>query len=152
MNFHIGHEETVLFSFWKITTLGDLIGSSIGIFFLAVLYEGLKALRKYLLRNGTNSHPKKRAERSTRNATRSLQQPTLFSLDHILQTLLHIIQITLSYFLMLIFMTYNVWLCIVVTLGAGAGYFVFGLKRGVVDDKNEHCNQWDEQPMNPRNN
>ena len=58
---------------------------------------------------------------------------------HVLQTLLHVIQIVVSYFLMLIFMTYNVYLCLAVALGAGTGYFLFSWRRAVVVDINEHC-------------
>lgn len=53
---------------------------------------------------------------------------------HCWQTVLHILQMIVSYFLMLIFMTYNVWLCVAVALGAGAGYFCFGWKKSVVVD------------------
>ena len=49
-------------------------------------------------------------------------------------------QIVLSYCLMLIFMTYNVWLCLAVALGAATGYFMFGWKKTVVVDVGgEHC-------------
>lgn len=58
---------------------------------------------------------------------------------HFVQTFLHIVQVTISYFLMLIFMTYNVWLCLAVALGAGFGYFVFGWKLNKVVDIYEHC-------------
>jgi len=63
----------------------------------------------------------------------------MFSSMHVVQTLLHIIQFVVSYFLMLIFMTYNVWLCMAVALGAGVGYFIFGWRRSVVVDLTEHC-------------
>ena len=50
------------------------------------------------------------------------------------------VQIVLSYCLMLIFMTYNVWLCLAVALGASIGYFMFGWKKTVVVDVGgEHC-------------
>ena len=50
------------------------------------------------------------------------------------------VQIVLSYCLMLIFMTYNVWLCLAVALGAAIGYFMFGWKKTVVVDVGgEHC-------------
>ena len=62
---------------------------------------------------------------------------------HIIQTLLHMLQMTISYLLMLIAMTYNVWLFIAVVLGAGAGYFLFARFRGPgtrrLEDENEHC-------------
>lgn len=49
------------------------------------------------------------------------------------------VQVTLSYLLMLVFMTYNTWLCLSVVLGAGVGYFFFGYKRLTTIDANEHC-------------
>ena len=49
------------------------------------------------------------------------------------------LQVTVSYMLMLVFMTYNVWLCLAVALGAGAGYFCFGWRKQSTHDVNEHC-------------
>merc|ERR1719320_182889 len=50
MYFHLGYNETILFKWWKISTIGGLIGSMIGIFVLATLYEGLKYGREALFR------------------------------------------------------------------------------------------------------
>lgn len=63
----------------------------------------------------------------------------LFSRSHLCQTLLHMLQITVSYLLMLVFMTYNSYLCLSVVLGAGLGYFIFGFQRVTSIDVNEHC-------------
>ncbi|CAC5419245.1 SLC31A1 [Mytilus coruscus] len=63
----------------------------------------------------------------------------IISTSHFIQTILHVVQVFISYCLMLAFMTYNVWLCVAVILGAGTGYFMFGWKRAVVVDVNEHC-------------
>jgi len=63
----------------------------------------------------------------------------LFNKAHFIQTLLHIIQIGISYLLMLIFMTYNVWLCLSVIAGAGLGYFLFGWMKTRLVDTNDHC-------------
>jgi len=63
----------------------------------------------------------------------------LLSRAHIVQTLLHMFQISVSYLLMLVFMTYNTWLCLATVAGAGLGYFVFGLQRLAAVDVNEHC-------------
>ena len=53
------------------------------------------------------------------------------------------LQVTVSFFLMLIAMTYNVWLFVAIVLGAGAGYFLFARFRGPGtqsgQDPNEHC-------------
>lgn len=45
MYFHFGLNEIILFSFWEISTIEGLIGSMVGIFILALLYEGLKYFR-----------------------------------------------------------------------------------------------------------
>lgn len=67
------------------------------------------------------------------------QPPTMLSAMHLFQTFLHIVQVTLSFLLMLIFMTYNTWLCLAVVLGAALGYFLFGWKKSVIVDVTEHC-------------
>lgn len=66
-------------------------------------------------------------------------RPTMLSAMHLFQTFLHIVQVTLSFLLMLIFMTYNTWLCLAVVLGAALGYFLFGWKKSVIVDVTEHC-------------
>jgi len=66
-------------------------------------------------------------------------RPTIFSLMHFYQSFLHLVQVTISFMLMLIFMTYNTWLCLAVVFGAAAGYFLFGWKKSVVVDVTEHC-------------
>ena len=50
MYFHGGYHEVILFDFWRISSVGGLIGSMIGCFLLGVLYEGLKFFREFLLR------------------------------------------------------------------------------------------------------
>ncbi|XP_017065652.1 high affinity copper uptake protein 1 [Drosophila eugracilis] len=56
---------------------------------------------------------------------------------HLLQTLLHVLQVFISFLLMLVFMTFNVWLCVAVLLGAGFGYYIFCAFK---TDVQEHCN------------
>ncbi|XP_056647049.1 high affinity copper uptake protein 1-like [Diorhabda sublineata] len=68
------------------------------------------------------------------------QEPlTMISAIHFLQTFLHMVQVVLSYFLMLIFMTYNAWLCIAIIFGAGIGYLLFGWKKSPAVNVTEHC-------------
>ncbi|XP_069676892.1 high affinity copper uptake protein 1 isoform X2 [Periplaneta americana] len=153
MSFHAGYCETVLFDGWKVSSIGSLIGSMVGIFFLAMFYEGLKYYREYLFWKTYNSLqyravsvPAEKGVVAEDNRIVHMvgevihkQPPTMFSLMHGFQTLLHIVQIVLSYFLMLIFMTYNVWLCLAVVIGAAVGYFLFGWKKSVIVDVTEHC-------------
>lgn len=143
MSFHFGCEETVLFSFWKFTTYGGLIGSMIGIFILAVLYEGLKYYREHLFWRSYSLLQYRSVpipgDKTPLPSEAKVSQPLMFSKSHTYQTCLHIIQIVISYFLMLIFMTYNVWLGLAVALGSTTGFFLFGWKKSVVVDVTEHC-------------
>eukprot|EP00795_Rhopilema_esculentum_P010916 gene10916-19750_t len=53
MWFHAGHDATVLFKTWKVDSVGDLVGTMIALFVLAILYEGLKVGREILKRNAS---------------------------------------------------------------------------------------------------
>ncbi|XP_065202248.1 high affinity copper uptake protein 1 isoform X2 [Planococcus citri] len=143
MSFHFGCEETVLFSFWKFSSYGGLIGSMIGIFILAVLYEGLKYYREHLFWRSYSLLQYRSVpipgDKTPLPSEAKVSQPLMFSKSHGFQTLLHVIQIVISYFLMLIFMTYNVWLGLAVALGSTTGFFLFGWKKSVVVDVTEHC-------------
>ncbi|XP_066151044.1 high affinity copper uptake protein 1 isoform X2 [Euwallacea fornicatus] len=143
MWFQFSTNATVLFEPWHFTTVGGLIGSMIGIFIMAALYEGLKYYREFLFWKTYNSL-QYRAVSLPDKAPSVIEepqvvQPSMLSKIHFYQTFLHMIQMILSYFLMLIFMTYNVWLCMAVVLGAGVGYFLFGWKKSVIVDVTEHC-------------
>jgi len=75
-----------------------------------------------------------------RNNQVTVIQTSLLSRAHLIQTLLQFIQVWLSYCLMLIFMTYNTWLCLSISLGAASGYFLFGWKKTVVVNVGaDHC-------------
>ncbi|XP_043657814.1 high affinity copper uptake protein 1 isoform X2 [Drosophila teissieri] len=150
MAFHFGHNETILFSWWHIETVAGLVGSMIAIFLLALMYEGLKYYREYLFWKtynlleyrpvtGPQRNPEAPRIPSPAAAAPSPVQPSMLSVNHLLQTLLHVLQVTLSFLLMLIFMTYNVWLCLMVVLGAAVGYFLFCWKKSVIVDVTEHC-------------
>ncbi|XP_049782464.1 high affinity copper uptake protein 1-like isoform X2 [Schistocerca cancellata] len=153
MTFHTGYCETVLFDSWKVSSVNGLIGSMIGILCMAALYEGLKYYREYLfwktytgLQYRSVSVPAEKNVVSEDNQVVDVvgevihKQPrNMFSSMHFFQTFLHVVQIILSYFLMLIFMTYNVWLCMAVVIGAALGYFLFGWKKSAIVDVTEHC-------------
>ncbi|KAK2158275.1 hypothetical protein NP493_1813g00008 [Ridgeia piscesae] len=140
MYFHFSCHSTILFSFWKTTSWEGMLGSCIVIFIMAALYEGLKVGREILLKRALTNEPI-----SVPSSDVHIVQPAhsfrtmLLSRSHLLQSVLHVVQIVVSYFLMLIFMTFNMWLCIAVALGAGVGYFLFAWKRTVIADSNEHC-------------
>ncbi|XP_028512656.1 high affinity copper uptake protein 1 isoform X2 [Exaiptasia diaphana] len=152
MYFHASQKVTILFKAWAVDSIGGLIGSCIAVFVLAALYEGLKVTREILKRkygyvvsidldksthyakNGTTGQSVTVTETAGQ-----IPKSKICNGHHIIQSLLHIVQVVISYFLMLIFMTYNVWLCLAVALGAGFGYFAFGWKMVKVVDIYEHC-------------
>ena len=57
----------------------------------------------------------------------------------IIQALLFMIQGIVSYSLMLVFMTFNTWLCFSIILGGGIGYIVFTHGR-INSEMEEHFN------------
>ncbi|KAI8750790.1 high affinity copper uptake protein 1 [Biomphalaria glabrata] len=146
MYFHTGIMEYVLFESCMTSTAGGMVGACFIIFFVAVLYEGLKYLREVLLQRTMTPASYAEARLPAGSSTEQMVMHVgpsvmnrMLSTGHFLQTFLHIVQVFISYCLMLVFMTYNVWLCLAVILGAGLGYFLFGWKRAVVVDSNEHC-------------
>ncbi|CAO1416643.1 unnamed protein product [Diamesa serratosioi] len=154
MAFHGGCNETILFEQWKTSSTGGLVASMIVIFIMGVCYEGLKYYREHLFWKSYNALQYRAVTVPEKNSTPDeagdrvvhmigevvhKQPPTIFSKMHFYQSVLHLIQVTLSFILMLIFMTYNTWLCAAVVFGAMAGYFLFGWKKSVVVDVTEHC-------------
>uniref|UniRef100_A0A1E1WL17 Copper transport protein n=3 Tax=Pectinophora gossypiella TaxID=13191 RepID=A0A1E1WL17_PECGO len=146
MVFHGGYNETILFSWWEVTDIGEFTGSFLAIFMMALLYEGLKYYRKHLLWKTYSglqycavAPPDKGVANVCATDEPQVIQPTMLSKAHAWQTLLHGLQVLVSYMLMLVFMTYNVWLCAAVVLGSAAGYFLFGWRESVVVDFTEHC-------------
>ncbi|XP_063708960.1 high affinity copper uptake protein 1 [Culicoides brevitarsis] len=153
MAFHGGCNETILFEQWKTSSWSGLVFSMFIIFILATLYEGLKYYREHLFWKSYNALqyravtlPEKNVVTQEDNRVVHMvgevihkQPPSICSLMHYYQTFLHLVQITLSYALMLIFMVYNVWLCLAVVVGATFGYFLFGWKKSVIVDVTEHC-------------
>lgn len=144
MYFHVGVAETILFKEWSVSTVGGMLGSVVGVFFMAAMYEGLKYFREHLFRlhfSSINYSSVAVTGQDGRTITEVHQivRNRIVSWAHIIQTLLHMLQMVISYFLMLIFMTYNVWLCLAVVLGAGFGYFIFGWKKATVVDVTDHC-------------
>ena len=160
MYFHGGYDEVILFSFWHISSVEGLVGSMAGCFLLGVIYEGLKFFRQFLLRqqysyrsagcsvkDGPGPPSIQSVEPVLRPADQKqiksdikIIQANILSTEHMLQTFMQLIQVILSYCLMLIVMTYNTWLCAAVAMGATMGYFFFGWKKAVVMEVGgDHC-------------
>ncbi|KAG0237730.1 hypothetical protein BGW42_000136 [Actinomortierella wolfii] len=136
----------VVFESWKINTPLGLILSMIVIIALGVAYELLRAKsRQYdeYLREGErkrgdsalgadddtanhvghHGHGREDEVGLLSSRPRSIR---LTNQQQLVRSVLYMIQVFVGFFLMLIFMTYNGYLMIATTLGAGLGYFYFG--------------------------
>ncbi|XP_037072725.1 high affinity copper uptake protein 1-like [Pollicipes pollicipes] len=122
MTFFFGNKFSLWFKGFDVSSGGELAAACIGLVILAALYEGLKVYRILAVENW-----------SPRG---------LYSGGHWLQAVLHMVQITVSYFLMLAVMTYNVWVLLAVCLGAGLGYATFSMlvpAKSLLGATSEHC-------------
>jgi len=163
MYFHGGYNEVILFDFWRISTLAGLIGSMVGCFLMGVLYEGIKSYREYWMNGAfhavtynqvenqqsksssveqggdTNGESSRSGDNVSDQGSVKIIETKMISLAHFVLTALHMVQMTLAYFLMLIVMTYNTWLCLSVVFGSTLGYFLFGWRKTTVVDVSDHC-------------
>jgi len=167
MYFHVGYQPYVLIKQWVAETDGAMFGSCVFFFVLAILYELLKYYRQIHLNKAqcvvceTNINPENGAdnsrgepsEPSCHSESAKPQQPLqresgvkrstikMFSTAHLIQTGLHVLQVFISYLLMLAFMLFNIWICLAVLLGAGSGYFLIGTKKvtAYTPYNEDHC-------------
>lgn len=106
----------IVFRQWHIRSTASLIFSLLAVVLLGVGYEGLRFLsRRYevAVSNRIEALPRQNQEQASRRA-------------HVLKGLLYAFQNFYAFMLMLVFMTYNGWVMIAVSVGAFAGYLLFG--------------------------
>ncbi|XP_078049700.1 high affinity copper uptake protein 1 isoform X1 [Augochlora pura] len=125
MSFHFGENEIILFNGWKVVDWMGIGWSMFGIILLVTIYEGLKSYRDHLYIE---------TARYSRLRSRRPRTALLFSKVHLIQTVGHVLQLVIGYFLMLIFMTYNVWLCLAVAIGTALGYWLFSWEKSSGDN------------------
>ncbi|XP_054986277.1 high affinity copper uptake protein 1-like [Sorex araneus] len=130
MTFYFGYKNVeLLFAGLRIDSAAAMALAFVAVFLLALCYEGLKRARERL-----------HAQCSA--FSRPGTCPKRLSAAHLLQTALHVLQLALSYLLMLTAMTYNAYLGLALLAGAGAGYWVFGGKKAEdVESRNHDVNK-----------
>nr|OQO30581.1 hypothetical protein B0A51_01207 [Rachicladosporium sp. CCFEE 5018] len=117
----------IVFSSWRVTSSASLIISLAAIVALTAGYEALReASRRYEMRleqrvEGMTS----RGERSSLlwvGQGRGAEEQT----GRVVKAAFYGVQVFYSFFIMLLFMTYNGWIMVAVGFGAFLGYLLFG--------------------------
>merc|ERR1712048_84993 len=105
--------EAVVFEAWKPDTTGQTVGSCLIVMALAMLLEFIKYVRAVYLYD----------EKLTSSSTGAI----LTNVKHISSCLVYMLQMFLSYTLMLVCMLYNLWLVCSICIGFGLGRYLFGV-------------------------
>uniref|UniRef100_F6X384 Copper transport protein n=1 Tax=Monodelphis domestica TaxID=13616 RepID=F6X384_MONDO len=98
MTFYFGYKDVeLLFSGLVINTPGEMAGAFVAVFLLAMFYEGLKIARESLLRKSQvsiryNSMPVPGPNGTILMETHKTVGQQMLSFPHLLQTVLHVIQ------------------------------------------------------------
>ncbi|OAA74036.1 Ctr copper transporter family protein [Cordyceps fumosorosea ARSEF 2679] len=120
----------IVFKQWHIRSTPGLIASLIAVVLIAMGYEGLRATCRVYERK-PSLPPRKDAHEETVTETTPFLRPGqnrdhLTRHSHLIKSLLYGFQNFYAFMLMLVFMTYNGWVMVAVSLGAFLGYYVFG--------------------------
>ncbi|KAL1991598.1 hypothetical protein VTN49DRAFT_4906 [Thermomyces lanuginosus] len=112
----------IVFSGWRVQGTYSLIGSLLLIVLLTAGYEGLRAFTR---RYEALHQQRLKAYTSPVHVGRD-SKIELERRGKIILALLYAVQVFYSFFLMLLFMTYNGWIMLSVAVGAFVGYLAFG--------------------------
>ncbi|XP_029940612.1 protein SLC31A2 [Salarias fasciatus] len=145
MTFESSSSVTLLFDFWAVQGPAGMVLSVFVVLLLTVFYEVLKVWRVWL------SSGSRLAQRQTPYSSPpscrsdggsvlegSPSESSLTPIDlpppaaglrnrwllHVIQTAVHVLQVTLGYMLMLCVMSYNTWIFLGVVAGSVLGYFI----------------------------
>ncbi|KAJ7085853.1 Ctr copper transporter family-domain-containing protein [Mycena crocata] len=140
-------DTCIVFRSWHVSSKASLVGSCIAIMLLGVFYEYLRAFQKSLdtriaLALVASGKGKTRASSRSGRSSPSEEDAGLLTgrrmfklastgtpvpfLLRALRAALYGATVFLSFFLMLVFMTYNAYLIFATVFGAALGHFVFG--------------------------
>ncbi|EXJ90630.1 hypothetical protein A1O1_03733 [Capronia coronata CBS 617.96] len=137
----------IVFRQWRVTGTFSLILSLIAIVLLTAGYEGIRELsRRYeqsqsarmaAYSTGASSEPAQLNESSSSLVVGRDSKAAAERQGTIIRAALYAVQVFYSFFIMLLFMTYNGWVMLAVAVGAFAGYLAFG--RDLSSSKSVAC-------------
>ncbi|XP_053421562.1 probable low affinity copper uptake protein 2 isoform X1 [Nycticebus coucang] len=133
MHFIFSDKVVLLFDFWSVHSPAGMALSVLVVLLLAVLYEGIKVGKAKLLQQVLVSLPISISQQvitETGWDAAGSESPPIsrthhrWYLCHIGQSLIHVIQVVIGYFIMLAVMSYNTWIFFGVVLGSAMGYYI----------------------------
>ncbi|CAN9504762.1 unnamed protein product [Ophioblennius macclurei] len=145
MTFYMSSSVTLLFDFWDVQGPAGMVLSVFVVLLLTVFYEVLKVWRVWLSSSSKLARPQVpyASPPSSRSDDGSILDgsPSESSLTpmelpppplgrrnrlllHVVQTAVHVLQVTLGYMLMLCVMSYNTWIFLGVVVGSVLGYYI----------------------------
>ncbi|KAL6097187.1 slc31a2 [Pungitius sinensis] len=141
MTFEVSSSVTLLFDFWSVHGPAGMVLSVFVVFLLTVFYELLKVFKVWLGSRSKWTQPQDPYAAPQTSASALESSPSESSLTpmeprppapdnrkrwliHAVQAVLHMLQVTLGYMLMLCVMSYNTWIFLGVIVGSGLGYLI----------------------------
>jgi len=138
-------DTCIVFRTWHVTSNSYFVGSCISIVLLGILYEYLRVFQQKLDYQIASSLQTKGKGRSSSPGSSGRNSPVEESglltgrkilktgtgtpvptISRVLRALVYGVTVFLSFFLMLVFMTYNAYLIGAVVVGASLGHYIFG--------------------------
>ncbi|KAG2236607.1 hypothetical protein INT48_000161 [Thamnidium elegans] len=126
-------DTCIVFEWWHIYTATDLLLSCIIVFAITAGYEYLRVLSNSLDDQWSQADKKKLSDQihgeESETTDSFLRKDTMrrwSSKQEAIRSLVYAALVGISFWLMLVFMTYNGYLMISIVLGAGFGHFIFG--------------------------
>ncbi|XP_076352247.1 protein SLC31A2-like [Tachypleus tridentatus] len=135
------HVENLLFKGLGSSTVEGFIGLCVGVAIFTVCYESVKLLRHYLTQRLRKSPPQNASVSrcsSHESAANKSDVPlvhrrffdvftSLWLRYHLIQTVLHMVQVIMGYMVMLVVMSFNIWLCLSILIASFLSYHLFSV-------------------------
>ncbi|KAF2498395.1 Ctr copper transporter [Lophium mytilinum] len=108
----------IVFRQWHVSGTFSLLWSLLAIVLLTAGYE---AVREVSRRYEAYSNTPRRVDEATRRSVQAVERR-----NKMVNAAFYALQVFYSFFIMLLFMTYNGWVMLAVAVGAFIGYMTFG--------------------------
>ncbi|RKP07533.1 Ctr copper transporter [Thamnocephalis sphaerospora] len=121
----------VIFDWWRINGAGLMVASCIIIILLSIAYEGLREVaRRYDAKLLKEMRFRRSAGLDELESGEGQAPHKASKEEELWRSLIYALQVAVAFLLMLVFMTYNVYLMLATVVGAGIGHFFFARRAG----------------------